>query len=138
MFTLHPSLQLESTDIGDFPLSSVRLSNNANFPWVILVPRRANITEIYHLSGNDRQQLVTESCWVAEALDTIFSPDKLNIATIGNIVPQLHMHHICRYIVDPCWPNPVWGQLKASSYSNEMLMQTQRDIKQELADKIKF
>ena len=75
------------------------------------------MTEIYQLAANDRQQLLTESCLLAETLQSLYQPDKLNIATIGNIVSQLHVHHIVRYRHDLAWPSPVWGKFPALTYS---------------------
>jgi diadenosine tetraphosphate (Ap4A) HIT family hydrolase len=104
------------------------LCNDSNYPWVILIPRRKNIEEIYQLSPNDRHQLLLESSWISESLVEIFAPDKLNIATIGNIVPQLHMHHVCRYKKDACWPKPIWGQINSIPYGNKVLKKTIENI----------
>jgi len=73
---------------------------------------------LYELSADDRYQLTQESDWISRALVSLFSPDKLNIAVIGNMVPQLHMHHVCRFRNDACWPKPVWGQVPATAYTN--------------------
>ncbi|MBT5070817.1 MAG: HIT domain-containing protein, partial [Porticoccaceae bacterium] len=93
MFELHPMLAADTVNIGDLPLSTVLLNKDANYPWVILVPRREGVTEVVQLDNGDRRQLLDESCIIANCLTELFSPDKLNIATIGNVVPQLHMHH---------------------------------------------
>lgn len=121
MFELHSRLAADTIVVGDFALSRLLLHRDANYPWFILVPRREEITEIYHLSEEDRQQLIRESCQLAESLVDVFSPDKINIATLGNMVPQLHMHHVARYKTDGAWPNPVWGVLPPLQYSEELL-----------------
>lgn len=117
MFTLHSQLAADTFEIGNFPLSVLLLMNDANYPWFILVPRRADIREIYQLDGKDQQQLLWESSALAEGLSAQFQADKLNIAALGNMVPQLHLHHIVRYRTDPAWPAPVWGHRPARHYS---------------------
>jgi diadenosine tetraphosphate (Ap4A) HIT family hydrolase len=117
MFELHSTLEADTVRVGELQLSLLLLSKDANYPWLILVPKRAGIDEIHQLSANDRQELMHESYCLSKALVSLFSPDKLNIATIGNKVPQLHMHHICRFRNDICWPKPVWGQAQSSAYT---------------------
>ena len=133
MFELHLRLQSDTSLIGQLPLCSALLSRDANYPWVILVPRRADIAEIYQLSPEDRQQLLLESCALAEALETIFQGDKLNIAAIGNLVPQLHLHHVVRYKTDAAWPGPVWGAVEAVAYSDALLQQRLSELRRGLA-----
>lgn len=119
-FNLHPMLVKDTLPITSLPLSDLVLMNNRLFPWCILVPRvPQTITEIYQLSATEQQQLLLESAQVAKILTALFEPDKLNIATIGNICPQLHMHHIVRYRNDSCWPNPVWGHGDKLAYSSK-------------------
>jgi diadenosine tetraphosphate (Ap4A) HIT family hydrolase len=96
--------------------------NDANYPWLILVPDRDNITEIYQLSEADQAQLIRESSLVAKMLSDHFNADKINIAALGNVVPQLHIHHIARYRHDAAWPKPVWGQVPSQPYSEEAQM----------------
>lgn len=118
MFTLHPQLQQDSLTLGHFQLSRLLLSRDANYPWCILVPARTDVTEIHHLAIEDRQQLLVESCQLSEAMVDLFTPDKMNIAVLGNIVPQLHMHHVARYRNDPAWPGPIWGALPSQPYKD--------------------
>ena len=118
MFELHPTLESDTVKIGELPLSLLLLSKDANYPWLILVPKRHGIEELYQLSADDRHQLMKESDWISRALVSLFSPDKLNIAVIGNMVPQLHIHHVCRFRTDVCWPKPVWGQVPATAYTH--------------------
>ena len=114
-FALHPRLENDTIVIGHFPLSLLLLHKDANYPWFILVPQRTQ-AEIYQLDEADRSQLMKESCLLAEALNSVFEPDKLNLATIGNMVPQLHYHHVVRFKNDPAWPGPVWGAVPAVAY----------------------
>lgn len=116
-WSLHPRLAADTVFIGDFALSRLLLSNDAHYPWTILVPRRADIREIHELSEVDQQQLLRESMLLSRALMTAFSPTKLNIAALGNMVPQLHVHHIARYENDAAWPAPVWGRVLAIDYN---------------------
>jgi diadenosine tetraphosphate (Ap4A) HIT family hydrolase len=89
---------------------------DANFPWIILVPQRADISEVFQLDPDDQEQLIWESSFVAERLMSAFQGDKMNIAALGNVVPQLHIHHVVRSESDPAWPNPVWGAVPAKAY----------------------
>ena len=107
--------------MGRFPLCHLLLSRDANYPWCILVPDREGVSEIHQLSDADQQQLIRESSQLARVLETVFSPDKLNIAALGNIVPQLHIHHIARYRHDSAWPAPVWGRVTPGSYTEQQL-----------------
>jgi len=113
---LHPQLQADCLYIGRFPLCHLLLMKDANYPWFILVPDREAVQEIHQLDPVDCQQLLHESVQLSRALTAAFAPDKLNIAALGNIVPQLHVHHIARYRDDAAWPAPVWGRVPARSY----------------------
>lgn len=117
MFTLDPILQRDTLVLGEFPLSQLLLMNDRNFPWFILVPRRADISEIYQLAPDDQRQLLVESSHLAQQLANTFKADKMNIAALGNVVRQLHVHHIVRYRHDPVWPAPVWGKLDPVPYT---------------------
>ena len=108
-WSLHARLKEDTVDIGDLPLSRVLVIKDANYPWLLLVPRRANTIEIIDLSEVEQAQLMTEINRVARALKDITKPDKLNIAALGNVVPQLHVHIIARRSDDAAWPRPVWG-----------------------------
>ncbi len=114
---LHPQLEKDCFVVGQFPLCTLLLLNDANYPWFILVPQRENITEIHQLSKEDQQQLMKESSQLAACIEKEFNADKINIAALGNVVPQLHIHHIVRYLADPAWPAPVWGKLSAIPYT---------------------
>ncbi len=133
MFELDARLQRDTVLVGRFPLSLLLLNKDANYPWCILVPARVAIQEIYELGARDRQQLLDESSRLAIALTELFSPDKLNIAALGNVVPQLHLHHIVRYRSDPAWPAPVWGAVPSLDYPAGKLAQRRCLIADHLA-----
>jgi diadenosine tetraphosphate (Ap4A) HIT family hydrolase len=116
---LHPRLEKDCFVVGQLPLCTLLLLNDANYPWFILVPQRAGITEIHQLSDEDQQQLMRESSQLAAVIEKEFNADKINIAALGNMVPQLHVHHIVRYKTDPAWPAPVWGKVEAIPYLAE-------------------
>lgn len=116
IFQLHPQLEKDAVALGRFKLCRLLLMNDANYPWFILVPERENIREIHELNDTDRGQLWDESAQLSRALMEAFKPDKLNVATLGNQVPQLHVHHIVRYTHDPAWPQPVWGKVPPRPY----------------------
>jgi len=118
MFTLHPQLQADCIPQGRFQLCQLLLLNDANYPWFILVPEREAISEIYQLAAEDQQQLLRESSQLAQQLADHFKADKMNIAALGNVVPQLHLHHIVRYRHDPAWPAPVWGKVPPQPYDD--------------------
>jgi diadenosine tetraphosphate (Ap4A) HIT family hydrolase len=115
-FTLHPQLARDTTFVGDLELSRVLLMNDANYPWLILVPRRDGAVEIVDLTDEDQQQLVREIALASGVLKTVTQCEKLNVAAIGNIVPQLHVHVVARRQSDPAWPKPVWGAAPSLSY----------------------
>jgi diadenosine tetraphosphate (Ap4A) HIT family hydrolase len=121
-FVLHPQLEKDSALVTELVLCSVRLINDANYPWLILVPRIANISDVIDLNAAQQQMLWQESALVSWALKYLFTPDKLNVAALGNMVPQLHLHHIVRYQNDLSWPKPIWGQVPSKAYSSEQLM----------------
>ena len=124
MFTLHPQLQQDCEQLGRFGLCRLLLMRDANYPWCILVPERPDITEIYQLTAEDQQQLTRESVLLSRAMAELFVADKMNVAALGNVVPQLHIHHIARRRDDPAWPAPVWGKLPPLDYSAATLQTT--------------
>ncbi len=123
MFSLHPTLQADTIEVGQFPVCRALLMNNAHLPWIILVPKRAGMREVHELNQKDQQAVFQESMIVGKALLGEFKGDKLNTATIGNMVPQLHLHHIVRFKHDPVWPKPVWGALPEKKYTQIKLNQ---------------
>ena len=123
MFTLHPQLEKDCFAIGQFELCRLLLMNDRNYPWFILVPQRESISEVYQLAVADQLLLCRESNSLSEILARHFAADKMNVAALGNVVPQLHIHHIVRYQHDPAWPAPVWGKSPAVPYTDTELQQ---------------
>jgi diadenosine tetraphosphate (Ap4A) HIT family hydrolase len=121
MADIHPQLLEDCLVIGHFPLCYLLLMRDANYPWFILVPDRDEMKEIYQLPKDDQSQLMIESTYLAEFLMKTFNGDKMNVAAIGNMVPQLHIHHVVRYHSDAAWPSPVWGKLPVKAYTEEAL-----------------
>lgn len=115
-FALHPRLAADTITVGVLPLCRVLLMNDTAYPWCILVPARENVREIHALEAADQQQLMQEIAGVSRAMETAFHADKMNVAALGNVVPQLHVHVIARFESDPAWPAPVWGHRPASPY----------------------
>lgn len=115
-FTLDPRLAADTLHIGDLPLSRVLLMNDARFPWLILVPRRDGLVEITDLSEADADALMREARLAARVLVDIAKPDKINVAALGNVVAQLHLHVVARFLSDPAWPGPVWGHGSRTAY----------------------
>ena len=121
MFKLHPQLEKDCIELGQFELCTLLLMNDSSYPWFILVPEREEVSELYELSDEDQQLLQKESNFLAMILKNYFYADKINIAALGNVVPQLHIHHIARYKEDRSWPAPVWGQHEAVAYTEDEL-----------------
>jgi diadenosine tetraphosphate (Ap4A) HIT family hydrolase len=115
-WTLHPQLEADADAVGDLPLSRLLLANDANYPWLLLVPRRAGASEIIDLSESDQIRLAAEIAAVSHALKAAAPCDKLNVAALGNVVAQLHVHVIARRRNDPAWPKPVWGAVPPRDY----------------------
>lgn len=116
MFELHPRLAADAVVIGRFDLSLLLLSKDVNYPWCILVPQVEDVFEIHHLSSEEQRQLMHESCRLSEVMTSLFDAHKMNVAALGNIVRQLHIHHVARLENDPAWPQPIWGKLPAKDY----------------------
>ncbi len=119
MFALHNKLQADTVGIVSLALSRVLLMNDSSFPWLILVPARDGVREIYELGIRDRSVLVEEVAAASEIIRELFIPDKINIGALGNLVPQLHVHIIGRFRTDRAWPGPVWGSGQARPYGDD-------------------
>jgi diadenosine tetraphosphate (Ap4A) HIT family hydrolase len=115
-WTLHPQLEGDTSPVGDLPLSRLLLANDANYPWLPLVPRCAGASEIIDLADAEQAALAAEIARVCRALKAVAPCDKLNVAALGNVVPQLHVHVIARRRDDPAWPRPAWGAAPARDY----------------------
>lgn len=116
-WSLHPQLDNDTVPLGDLPLCRVLLTRDANYPWLVLVPRRPGMVEIVDLDEADAARLMTEIAQVSRALQAATGCDKLNVAALGNAVPQLHVHVIARRKNDAAWPRPVWGVAPAKPYA---------------------
>lgn len=132
-FSLHPQLAKDTILLGDLPLSHVLLINE-DLPWIILVPRVENLTEIHHLPREQQIQLMDESCAVATMMEKVFKPKKMNIGALGNMVPQLHLHHIARFEDDIAWPGPVWGNSHGIPRTPEKQLKLELLLKESLCD----
>ncbi|MFC3052045.1 HIT domain-containing protein [Kordiimonas pumila] len=117
-FSLHSQLAADTFEVGTFTLSRVLLMNDSNYPWLILVPARAGVREMHELAEADQQQLMYEITHTSKALEALTGADKMNVAALGNMVPQLHVHIIARFKADPAWPGPVWGKVPSVPYSD--------------------
>jgi diadenosine tetraphosphate (Ap4A) HIT family hydrolase len=116
-WSLHPQLAADTIALGDLPLARALLMNDANYPWLVLVPRRMGAVEIIDLDESQQAQLMGEIALLARVLKDVTGCDKLNIAAIGNMVPQLHVHVVARRRDDAVWPRPVWGAIPARAYA---------------------
>lgn len=123
-FDLHPKLEADTKQVLDLPLCRVLLMNDSRYPWLILVPRRPDIREIHGLDAADRFQLMEEVAGCSAALEREVDAYKMNVAALGNMVPQLHIHVIARFENDPAWAGPVWGVGNAEPYSEEAFAET--------------
>ena len=138
MFALDPRLQQDTLAIGDFPLCRLLLMNDANYPWFILVPRREAVSELFHLDQADQQQLWLETTRLAETFKDAFVADKMNVATLGNVVSQLHVHVIVRRRDDVAWPAPVWGRHPAQPYAGQQVGQIIDKLRLVLTENFQF
>ncbi len=120
-FQLHSRLAQNCVELGGYQLCRLLLMNDSRYRWLILVPQKPEISEIYQLSKADQNRLIQESSLLSRQLAECFDADKMNIAALGNVVPQLHIHHIVRYRNDPAWPEPVWGHGKTIPYTEHEL-----------------
>ncbi len=120
-FSLHPQLTNDCFELAEFPLCKLLLCNDSAYPWFILVPKVNDITDIYQLDWQQQQQILNESSLLSELLMQVFDGDKMYVAALGNVVEQLHVHHVVRYKVDTSWPKPIWGQQPLTPYSDSEL-----------------
>jgi diadenosine tetraphosphate (Ap4A) HIT family hydrolase len=118
---LDPQLASDSHPVARTALCEIRLMDDANYPWLIVIPRVDGARELFDLDAAQRTQLIEDVTLAGTALNALFTPDKLNVAALGNLVPQLHVHVVARHVDDPAWPAPVWGRVQAQPYSPEAL-----------------
>ena len=121
-YELHPQLAADTHPLASLELCDLRLMDDANYPWLVLVPRVAGARELVELADQQRHLLTDEIDLASRLLRDRFRPFKLNVAALGNLVPQLHVHVIARFEDDPAWPAPVWGRVAARPYTPEALV----------------
>jgi len=133
IFTLHPQLAKDCFELADLPLCKLILCNDSAYPWFILVPKVNDITDIYQLDWQQQQQLLNESSLLSELVMQAFTGDKMNVAALGNVVEQLHVHHVVRYKNDVSWPKPIWGQQPLTPYTEIELAALKEKVLPKLA-----
>lgn len=124
MFRLHERLAADTVPVTEWPLCRVLLMDDATYPWLVLVPARPGISEIHELDAADRGRLIAEIAAASKTLQRSVQAHKINVAALGNIVPQLHVHIVARFRDDPAWPRPVWGVVPARRHTPEELRRT--------------
>ena len=132
-FTLHPQLAKDCFELAEFPLCKFLLCNDSAYPWFILVPKVDDITDIYQLDWQQQQQLLNESSLLSELVMQVFIGDKMNVAALGNVVEQLHVHHVVRFKNDASWPKPIWGQQPLTPYTEIELDELKAKVLPKLA-----
>lgn len=133
-FALHPQLAKDCVHVCDMGLSRVLLMNDSRFPWLILVPMRARLRDLHDLEPNDYSIVMQEIRIASEHLARMTNADKMNVAALGNMVPQLHIHVIARFQGDAAWPSPVWGCAPGPApYAPDALAQRAKEIQRALA-----
>lgn len=137
MFVLNQKLWEDTIEIARLKLSLVLLMKDRSFPWLILVPEREGVREIYELSAEDRGILIEEISLVSQVIERLYKPDKINVGALGNMVPQLHIHIVGRFRTDRAWPGPVWGTGPAEPYSEEELKGTCEQLREILSFQLK-
>jgi diadenosine tetraphosphate (Ap4A) HIT family hydrolase len=133
-FALHERLRADTAEVAAWDLSLLLLMNEARWPWLILVPRRPAVREIEDLSASDRGRLIEEAAAASRLLQALHAPHKVNIAALGNMVPQFHLHVVARTEGDPAWPKPVWGQFPPAPYEAAALEARLSALRQALAE----
>lgn len=134
-FEVDSEMAKECFTVGDLPLCRVLLKDDANYPWFVLMPRRAGVREFYDLDDEDLAQFWRESSVFGRLLMEHLGGHKLNVAALGNVVPQLHVHHIVRHTTDSAWPKPVWGTVAARAYGKDEAQALVADVRRLLAQR---
>jgi diadenosine tetraphosphate (Ap4A) HIT family hydrolase len=133
VWSLDPQLERDTVTVGDLPLARILVMNDATYPWLILVPRIAGAVELIDLADEQQAQLMDEIAMLSRVLKDVTGCDKLNVAAIGNVVAQLHVHVVARRRDDPAWPRPVWGHAPARPYGQPEIDRFIDSIRQEVA-----
>jgi len=131
-FKIHDMLLKDTFEIAQLKLCDLRMMNDKNYPWFVLIPRVFDIQDIYQLTRAEQQQFLDESSLISKTLMKLFNGKKMNVAALGNVCPQLHIHHIVRYENDVAWPNPVWGAFPAKHYSTSEVEEIKEKVLNEL------
>jgi diadenosine tetraphosphate (Ap4A) HIT family hydrolase len=137
-FVLDPRLSSDTLLLAQSELSLLLLMNDRRYAWLILVPTLPDLAELFELSASDRSRLMQESCLVAETLSRAFSAHKINVGALGNVVRQLHVHHVARAVGDPAWPGPVWGHSPRVPYGDGELEPLVSRIRPALSTHFRF
>jgi len=116
MFALHPDLVRDTHPVATLELCEVRIMDDATYPWFVLVPMRKGISDTIDLKPADHAKLWEESAMFSRAIMKVFAGEKLNVAALGNMTPQLHVHHVVRFKADVAWPGPIWGKVPMRPY----------------------
>jgi len=132
-FTLHPRLEADTVPVITLGLSRVLLTQDSQFPWLILVPEKPGLRDLHDLSPEDQTTAMHEIGSVSRVLQAIHFPDRMNVAVLGNMVPQLHIHIIARFTTDAAWPGPVWGVGEAEAYDEVALAETLETLRDALS-----
>lgn len=132
-FSLHPQLAHDCFELAELPLCKLLLCNDSAYPWFILVPKVSDVTDVYQLDWQQQQQFLNESSLLSELLMQVFDGDKMNVAALGNVVEQLHIHHVVRYKKDSSWPKPIWGQQALTPYSDDELLHLRNKLLPQLS-----
>ena len=133
-FLLHPKLDADTAPVVDLPLCRALLMDDATWPWLILVPALDGLKDLHDLPEREDTQLMSEIRQASRALDALHMPDKINVAALGNQVPQLHVHVIARHVDDAAWPGPVWGKAPRVPYEDDARDAAIAGLRQALAD----
>ncbi|KTD24548.1 MULTISPECIES: HIT family protein [Legionella] len=134
VFAVDSRIEMSSVLLADWTLSRLYFKKDANFPWIILVPREENVQEIYQLSSPKRQILTEEIAAISQIMRDYFQPEKLNIGALGNIVSQLHVHVVARFKEDKAWPHSIWQpNLTMGVYAEEVLNNHVNALKERIA-----
>ncbi len=133
MFELHAQLEKDSHLVAENDAFVLLLANDARYPWLILVPKKADIAELHQLSEQEQVALMQTSCMLGKELMQLFDGDKFNVAALGNQVPQLHVHHIVRHTTDYAWPKPIWGEGATVPYTGEGLNKRMTQLSENLS-----
>lgn len=132
-FALHPDLVRDTVEVGRLALCRVGLMNDANYPWLVLSPMLPGLRDFHDVPAARQGELMAEIGRASRALQEVYQPDKINVAALGNVTPQLHIHVIARFAGDPAWPKPVWGVAPAKPYAAAALGEATGKIRQALA-----